>query len=87
MIEGALLQALVGVVLVIISSLVTNYIKETKHEKTLRLVIGLLVHILDTYEIPVPNVLQKIIDSLHSTSEKTDKYEQILLDEKIKKSS
>ena len=76
----ALIAFLVGLV-------VEYYLKETAYKKGYKLLIEFMAEIVEDEGIELPSFIEKLIIKLHSINEDTSDIEEILQDEKVKKSN
>ena len=84
-IESILLgEVVLPVIIFILGFLASKYIHGTKHQAVFAAVIRLIEVILESYNISVPEFLQKLLKEIHEISEDTGEYEKILNDEIIR---
>jgi len=57
------------------------YVKDTKHEEVYQHTIALIRKILKTYDVPVPQLLEELVERLHDEDIESIKEESVLLDE------
>ena len=79
--------AFANIVALIVGALIMHFLDDTKYKKIINILIGAFVEILEETDLEVPKYIEKIITKLHSLDEDTSDIEQILQDEKVKKSN
>ena len=80
-------SAFANIVALIVGALIMHFLDDTKYKKIINILIGAFVEILEETDLEVPEYIEKIIMKLHSLDEDTSDIEQILQDEKVKKSN
>ena len=79
-------DAFISLMTFLIGAGVSAYLKDSVWEKVFRVSIDIMAQILQETDIDAPDFIEKLIMELHSTDMNTKKVENILEDEKVKKS-
>jgi len=79
--------AFANIIALIVGALIMHFLDDTKYKKIIKILIGAFVNILEETDLEVPEYIEKIIIKLHSIDADTTDIEQLLQDEKVKKSN
>ena len=77
-------EIILPVVLFVLGYIVSKFIHGTKHQAVFIAIIRLIEAILDSYDINVPEFLQKLLKEIHGITEDTEEYEKFINDEIIR---